>query len=90
MNFRKAVREASREADLRFGQRLKLRIILMVPSYRQKLEDELLLKAIQHNAVPAATTLDGEVQDIDWNAVKEFIKEWLPVIIRIVLIFFMI
>jgi len=90
MNFQTAVREASHEADLRFGQRMKLRIILWVPAYREKLEEELLLKAIQHNAVPAATTLDGEIQELDWEAVKDFIKEWLPVIIRIVLIFFMI
>ena len=90
MNFRKAVREASREVNLRFGQRLKLRVILMVPAYRQKLEDELLAKAIKHNAVPANATLDSETQDIDWGVVKDFIKEWLPVIIRIVLIFFMI
>ena len=91
MNFRRAIREASGKekllAKLGFRQRLKLRIIMFSPSMRRKLEEELLTKAIQHNAVPATTTLDAEIQEIDWEAIIDFIVEWLPVIIKLVITF---
>jgi len=90
MNFRQAVLQASKEANLHFGQRVKLRIILAVPAYRRKLEEKLLAKAVKLNVVPASTTLDSALpQEIDWEKVKEFIKEWLPIIIKVILVFFM-
>ena len=72
MNFRKAVREASRKTKLGFRGRIKLRLVLAIPAYRKQLEEELLLKAIQHNVVPAVTTLDAEIQDIDWGSSQRF------------------
>lgn len=87
MNFRKAVREASREAELMFQERFKLRLVLAIPAYRRQLEEELLLKAVQHSVVPASMTLDADTQDVDWEVVKDFIIEWLPVILRLIVLF---
>jgi len=88
MNFRQAVLEASKDAELNFGERVKLRIILAIPAYRKQLEEKMLAKAVELNAVPSNTTLDSAFPtQVDWEKIKEFIKEWLPTIIKLIMLF---
>jgi len=87
--FRSAVGEAATEAKLSFGSRLKLGVIMSIPAYRSKLEEEMLKQAVSLNAVPNITALDDSLpMSIDWETLKSFIIEWLPTIIKLISVFF--
>jgi hypothetical protein len=86
-SFRQAVKEASKKANLGWRSRFKLRLVLAIPGYRRQLEEQLLTKAVSLNAVPIVTTMDGALPtDVDWDGVIDFIIEWLPTVLKIVLL----
>lgn len=88
MNFRKAIRKATNKVKLNFRDRIKLNIILLIPSYRRELEEKLLAKAIEYQIVPPTTMVDTErFDDIDWEQVIDFIITWLPTILRLIIVF---
>ena len=88
MNFRKAVREAAKEADLTRRERFKLGIVLTIPWLRRRLEQQLLEKAIEYQVLPPHATVDAEFLDnVDWQQVIDFIVTWLPIVLKLILIF---
>lgn len=75
MNFASAVRRSARRAKLPLMRRVKLQIILSVPNYRQKLYDELLLKAIECEVVPVSTTMNSTIAaDFDWEKFENLLQ----------------
>lgn len=87
-NFRNAIKEAARDSNLSFGQRIKLSFVLSIPAYRRELEDRLLKQAVRLELVPAVTTMDDTIpENVDWDNIIDFIIEWLPIILRIMALF---
>lgn len=88
MTFRKIIHQAIRESKLTFGQRATLNAALLLPGKRRRLEDKILNEAKLQAVVPAVLTMDADAQiDIDWDKVKEFIMDYLPVIINLLMLF---
>lgn len=84
MTFRKSIRLAVRESNLTIGQRIRFNSALLIPGARNKIEQHILNKAIENSVVPDTLSLDTDSQvDIDWDKVKEFIKTYLPVLLKI-------
>lgn len=85
--LREAIREAAkdRETALNLRERVKLRIVL-----RRKpelLEREILNHAQVEGVLPTSATLDDDVGAVDWDALLNFIKEVLPIILQLIQLF---
>lgn len=85
MTFRQIIREAAKEANLNRRERIKLRMALLVCP--ERLEQELFNQAQAEGFVPVGTTIDGNVGAFDWAAFFEFIKEYLPTILQMIILF---
>jgi hypothetical protein len=85
--FRQAVLEASKDADLNLRERFKLRVLLN--RRPELLESELLKAAMAEGVMPLNSTVDSDAAtaNIDWDALLNFIKELLPVILQIISLF---
>lgn len=86
MTFRRAIHEAIRESDLNIRQKLKLNVVLLIPGAKKKIEEHILNEAKNAQIVNDTLTLDSNAQlDIDWDKVKEFIKTYLPILIKLLI-----
>lgn len=85
--FKQAVLEAAQDADLNLRERFKLRIVLR--RRPELLENELLKAAVAEGIMPVSSTVDSDAAtaSIDWDALLNFIKELLPVILQIISLF---
>lgn len=91
--FRQLILEKAREADLPFGQRVKLRIVLRLKP--DELAKEILEQAKAEGVIPLTCSLDDVAGDAvgapDWEAFfrafGDFIVKVLPLIIQILPLF---
>ncbi len=84
--FRKAIQEAIRESDLNAIQKARLRIAMLSPKNKIKIENRLLEEAKKAQIVPEILSLDSDAQlDIDWDKVKSFIKQYLPTLLSLLI-----
>lgn len=84
--FRKVIHEAIRESNLNLVQKTRLRVAMLLPSNRAKIEAKILEEAKKAKVVPEVLTLDSDTQlDIDWDKVKSFIKQYLPTLISLLI-----
>lgn len=84
--FRKAIQEAIRESDLNAIQKARLRIAMLSPKNKIKIENRLLEEAKKAQIVPEILSLDSDTQlDIDWDKVKSFIKQYLPTLLSLLI-----
>lgn len=91
--FRQLILEKAREADLPFGQRVKLRIVLRVKP--DELAKEILEQAKAEGVVPATCQLGDVASESvgapDWekffSAFGDFIVKVLPLILQILPLF---
>ena len=88
MTFRKAIHLAIREANLTSAQRVALNTALLLPGKRRRLENRILIEAKLQSIVYDSLAMDADAQlDIDWEKIKKFIKDYLPTIISLLMLF---
>ena len=90
--FRQLILEAARNADLAFGDRVKLRIILRRDP--ERLANEILEQAKAEGVLPDGLTLTSVGADVgapDWEAFflsfGDFVAKVLPLILQILPLF---
>ena len=88
MTFKKIIHQAIRESKLTLAQRTVLNAALLIPGKRRRLEEKILNEAKLQSIVYVTLAIDAEAQfDIDWEKVKKFIKDYLPTIINLLMLF---
>lgn len=86
MNFRQAIKQAVKDSKLSYYQRAKLNAAMLIPSFKKKIEEKILAEAKIQNVVHDTLSLDDSgdfVGSINWDTVIDFIKNYLPVLIQI-------
>jgi len=88
MTFRKTIHQAIRESKLTLAQRAVLNAALLLPGKRRRFEEKILTEAKLQSIVRTTLTMDADAQfDVDWEKVKKFIIDYLPVIINLLMLF---
>ena len=90
--LRKAMRQAlAEDTNLLPSAKLAIRVAMLTPAGFQKVRDYCLPKMIGEGLLMAdgVMTADTDQQEaIDWLAIIELIRDWLPAILSILSLFF--
>jgi hypothetical protein len=85
----KATREGVRSGKISLGQAVKIRSAMYSPAFREMAEraavTQIAASGEESAAVPVNADGRIEVGRIDWEALGNFIREFLPVILEILL-----
>lgn len=81
-----AIREATSQSDLSFLQKVRIRIALILPRQR-----EAVLEGVANECCAEGFAIGDGSEDamraINWDAIIEFIKKLLPLILEIIKLF---
>ncbi len=85
--FRSVILEAvkSEESNLNFRDRIALRLVLRFKP--DTLAKEILKQAQAESIIPAEANLKEEVGSFDFTKLLEFIKEILPILLKLISLF---
>ena len=92
MTIRQTFQTAISTSNLSVREKFQLRLAMLLPGPRSKIEEALTQALQEEGLVPAEAAFDTAsdapgMQALNWDAIAKFIQTMLPIILQIIALF---